>query len=188
MNTQELIGTLAFVGALVYAIWKVASGASSQVTSSIPDVAVSLDVPITGPDGSDVDTLARTIYGEARGESDAGKQGVASVVMNRLMYGSYGGWPNSVAAICTQPKQFSCWNSNDPNLPVIESVDASDPVFQDCLDIAQAAIAGSISDNTGGATFYHDISIKEPASWQRAGYVETTQIGRFIFYAISGTM
>lgn len=188
MNEQQLIGALAFFGVLIYAVWKVATGASSQVVSSIPDVAVSLDVPNAGPDGSDVDTLARTIYGEARGESDAAKQGVASVVMNRLQFGSYGGWPSSVAAICTQPYQFSCWLANDPNLSVIENVDASDPVFQDCLDIAQAAIDGTLGDNTGGATFYHDTSIKEPSSWKKAGYVETTKIGRLIFYGLPGTV
>lgn len=34
----------------------------------------------------DVDVLARTIFGEARGETVSGMEAVASVVMNRLAF------------------------------------------------------------------------------------------------------
>ncbi len=34
----------------------------------------------------DIDVLARTIYGEARGESISGMEAVASVVLNRVAF------------------------------------------------------------------------------------------------------
>ena len=34
----------------------------------------------------DVEILARTIYGEARGESLSGQEAIASVVLNRLAF------------------------------------------------------------------------------------------------------
>lgn len=55
----------------------------------------------------DIDTLARTMYGEARGEGDRGIQAVGHVVMNRV---SDDRWPETVAKVCLQPLQFSCWN------------------------------------------------------------------------------
>lgn len=40
---------------------------------------------------NDIDILARTIYGEARGETDLGKMAVASVILNR--YKAKNGFP-----------------------------------------------------------------------------------------------
>ena len=41
----------------------------------------------------EIDTLARTIWGEARGEGSAGMQAVANVVMNRAAIGGW--WGNN---------------------------------------------------------------------------------------------
>jgi hypothetical protein len=131
--------------------------------------------------GSDADILARTIYGEARGSGVAAMQGVASVVVNRYQAGFPGG---SIAGVCRAPYQFSCWNSNDPNLSVIQSVTASNSIFAQCLQIAQMAVTGSLPDNTGGATYYHDTSIATPRSW--GNVVETTQIATLIFFKPAG--
>lgn len=131
--------------------------------------------------GGDQDTLARTIYGEARGESYAAQQGVASVVMNRAADTLH--FPDgaiSVAAICKQPWQFSCWNANDPNRSVIENVQAGNQIFDQCLAIAARALGGTLPDNTGGAEYYHDTSIATPQSWGQV--VRTTQIGRLVFF------
>ena len=185
MNGPQIIGALAFFGALAFAIWKVASGASSQITASIPGVTTALDTQ-AAPIDPDIDTLARTIYGEARGESEEGRMAVAAVVMNRVAIGSGYGWPSSPAAVCRQKNQFSCWNAGDPNLPVIESVTAADPVFQDCIDIAQAAVQGILGDNTFGATFYHANYIPTPSTWVSAGLIETVQIDHQIFFRLPG--
>ena len=65
----------------------------------------------------DIDTLARTIYGEARGESRQGKIAVACVILNRVKRKKMCGWREingykvaTVAATCLKPWQFSCWN------------------------------------------------------------------------------
>ena len=71
----------------------------------------------------DVDALARTVFGEARGECLSGQEAVASVILNRVAFsGRRGGywWGNTVYEVCHKPWQFSCWNQNDPNRRLLE--------------------------------------------------------------------
>lgn len=108
---------------------------------------------------SDVEVLARTIWGEARGEDRPGREMVASVIMNRVKAdlgndGKPDWWGETVFEVCTAPFQFSCWLPNDPNRKKLLAVTEDDPVFKDCLGIAQAAIEGRLPDRTGGATHY----------------------------------
>ncbi len=129
-----------------------------------------------------VDLLARTIYGEARGEDVRGKEGVAAVVMNRVREArkrSRHWWGNTVEEVCLQPYQFSCWNAGDPNREPVLSVDPQDPVFQVCLRIARRAVAGVLKDPTGGATHYHAENV-EPV-WS-VGREPSAIIGRHRFY------
>src|SRR3546814_9887201 len=58
-----------------------------------------------------VDLLARTIWGEARGEPVRGMEAVAAVVMNRVA--RPGWWGRTVASVCTKAYQFACWNEDD---------------------------------------------------------------------------
>jgi spore germination cell wall hydrolase CwlJ-like protein len=153
-------------------------GAVQTFTSWFSDVTTG-GQPQTSP-SVDVETLARTIYGEARGAGEPAMQAVASVVMNRVRNGRFPGG-TSVAGVCRAPFQFSCWNSNDPNLKVILAVLPSNPVFAECLQIAQEAVSGGLSDSTGGALYYHDDRIGTPSAW---GQVEqTASIGGLEFYA-----
>lgn len=138
---------------------------------------------MTAPTTNDVDVLARTLYGEARGDGIAGMTAVANVVMNRVAAGHFPGG-TSIAGVCQAPWQFSCWNANDPNLPVIQNVTDADPVFAQALQIAQAAVGGSLGDTTGGATYYVANSLNggaAPAAWGQV--TETAQIGNQTFYA-----
>jgi len=66
----------------------------------------------------DLIIAAKTLWGEARGDSVEGRLAVAHVFMNR--WRSTGGqWAkdDTLAKTCLRPWQFSAWNSNDPNLP-----------------------------------------------------------------------
>lgn len=48
----------------------------------------------------DTDILARTIYGEARGESISGQEAIASVILNRVAFAKRRGrywWGNTIA-------------------------------------------------------------------------------------------
>ena len=64
----------------------------------------------------DRDILARTLWGEARGESLAGQIAVAWTIRNRVNDGKdKSWWGEGYAGVCQKPYQFSCWNRNDPN-------------------------------------------------------------------------
>lgn len=132
----------------------------------------------------EIDTLARTIWGEARGEGSLGMQAVACVVMNRLAVSrDMGGfwWGRSVIDICQKPYQFSCWNRNDPNYRKLLHVDCRDRFFACALAMAQQVIAGRISDPTHEATHYHTAGIFP--FWSRA-QEPIAVIGKHIFYRI----
>ncbi|MCA1971808.1 MAG: cell wall hydrolase [Caenispirillum sp.] len=136
----------------------------------------------------DIDTLARTLYGEARGEGQIGMIAVAHVVLNRV---KRPGWwtrergdgipDDTIAAGCRDPWQFSCWNANDPNRDKLLAVDLNDPVFHRCYFVALGVViaAQGFDDPTQGATHYHAASTSPP--WAR-GRVPVVSIGRHKFY------
>ena len=101
---------------------------------------------------TDLDVMARTIYGEARGESRDGMIAVAWVIKNRS--DNPGWWGNGVADVCRKPWQFSCWNENDPNRQKLTNVTIEDPRFRDCLMVTAGVLSGNYEDNTGGSNHY----------------------------------
>ena len=124
-----------------------------------------------------VDTLARTIWGEARGESREGKEAVASVILNRLKKPTrFGG---TIEEVCLKTSQFSCWNDNDPNLPKLKAVDVNDTNFAECLSIAEAAVKGNLADSTVGADHYHTTEVSP--DWSKNKTTCKT-IGNHLFY------
>jgi N-acetylmuramoyl-L-alanine amidase len=126
----------------------------------------------------DVDTLARTIFGEARSEGTAGMTAVAAVIVNRVDHPRW--WGHDVVNVCRTPYQFSCWNKGDPNLAKIEAVTSTNTTFAQALDIASQAVLGALVDPTGGATSYYDNSI-DPPYWAQ-GRTPSAAIGRLIFF------
>ncbi len=123
--------------------------------------------------------LTATLFGEASGEGVTGMQTVASVIMNRRNYyqaHAKGGQTVKLSDVCLARYQFSFWN-NKRNWTVqnIESWasklnGANARAWNQCLNIARQAIAGSLKDVTNGATFYYatwmDKEGKAPA-WAR---------------------
>lgn len=129
-----------------------------------------------------IDVLARTLYGEARGETVRGKEAVACVIVNRAARAKARGgywWGASIEEVCRKPWQFSCWNEGDPNRAKIEAVQPGHRVFDTCLRIARRAVAGSLDDVTHGATHYHSRDVTPP--WSR-GKAVCAEIGRHLFY------
>lgn len=132
----------------------------------------------------EVDVLARTIWGEARGEGDHGMQAVASVVMNRVVIARDKGkywWGNTVIQVCQKPYQFSCWNRSDPNFKVLQAVDDTDLYFVTARRLAHRAVLGVLDDVTGGATHYHTAT--SAPYWSKKEKPIMT-IGAHIFYRI----
>lgn len=124
----------------------------------------------------DVDILARTIYGEARGESKQGQMAVALVIINRYQSQKWFAG-KTIADTCLKARQFSCWNSDDPNCEKIKNLtlDQLRPYYE----VAQTAISGECIDITNGATHYHAKKINPV--WAR-GKKPCAVIGNHIFY------
>jgi spore germination cell wall hydrolase CwlJ-like protein len=138
---------------------------------------------------SDVDILARTLVGEARGEGQAGMEDVAAVIINRSVIAShyveqhgrthplFG--DGSAESACLVHQQFSCWNDGDPNKAFIQSIDETSPIFRQAINIAQDAVNGDLRDRTQGATHY--LRIGTPAAWA-VGHTPCFTEGHHAFY------
>lgn len=127
---------------------------------------------------NELDILARTLWGEARGEGAEGMAAVANVVMNRVA--RPGWWGHNVVSVCLCPCQFSCWNPSDPNRAKLEAVTEDDPAFRAALSTAAEALAGTLADRTHGATHYYARGSKAP-KWAKAAD-KVAEIGRHDFY------
>ncbi len=128
---------------------------------------------------NDIDTFARTIYGEARGEDDEGRRLVANVIMNRYRTGYRNN--RSIAAVCQDPWQFSCWNANDPNRAKLLTVDLSNKVFRECFRVALEAVDARKPVLPYLTRHYYADWIPEP-SWAR-GKEPVAVHGHHRFYA-----
>lgn len=181
MKTIIFGGFLLVLSLMAWARRGVASPVS--LPGVVDDAANYLSVnlgPIVGAGVSpDQDTLARTIWGEARGQGREAMENVASVIMNRYRarregkgYASWGPVRGTIAQICQAPYQFSCWNTSDPNRAQCIAVNTSNAAFKTALSIAGSAIAGTLEDRTGGADHYFASSMGVLPSWASAG-VET---------------
>lgn len=139
--------------------------------------------PPGGPNLSDpIEVLARTLYGEARGEPVRGQEAVACVILNRVARATARGtywWGNSIVQVCLKPWQFSCWNRNDPNRPRVLAVTPKNRAFASCLRIARRAVRGGLEDFTFGATHYHTTQAHPPWAWNRSPCLE---LGGHLFY------
>ena len=122
--------------------------------------------------------LARTVYWEARGDSEASMEAIASVVMNRL---GHHGFPDTVCGVVKQGHeqslcQFSWWCDGKSDQPT----DA--PAWAQAESLARAILADppkARRDPTRGALFFHSARISTPWVVPRQ---RTVRIGHHIFY------
>lgn len=120
-----------------------------------------------------------TLYCEASSASQAEREAVGHVILNRTRDHRY---PNTPAAVCMQPEQFSEFNGDKAdwnNLRRGLESPPGDPAMQACA--AAWVMAKNVPDTTGGATHYHDKSI-DPPKWTIGARV-TLSTSKFIFYA-----
>lgn len=128
-----------------------------------------------------IDIMARTAWGEARGENIKGMQAVLNVIMNRAKIGGWYGL--TPAEVCLKDKQFSCWNKTDPNYQKIVNVTTSDTDFANAVDLATMAYDKQLPDITNGATNYLALnSLSSTPAW--AGKMQQVAVvGNHTFYA-----
>ena len=132
---------------------------------------------------ADIDILARTLWGEARGESQAGMEACAWTIRNRVFDGkAKSWWGEGYAGVCQKPWQFSCWNSNDPNSPYLRG---AKPIpageYKKALAVATAVVSGSVPDPTNGATHYYATTMPKPPAWA-AKAKQTLKLGHHVFF------
>ncbi len=90
---------------------------------------------------SDINLIARAVYGEARGEEYIGKVAVAAVILNRVDDANF---PNSVSGVVYQPGAFDAVSDGQINLTPDE----------ECIRAARDAFNGW--DPTNGCTYYYN--------------------------------
>lgn len=130
---------------------------------------------------ADMDILARTVMGEARGESYEGKWAVARTIVNRWRLRNRWFSAPLIAEVCQKPNQFSCWNKNDPNRVVILNATYDKPALCNAMKAAAMAINHSVYLwLTDDVTHYFADYIETP-KWA-IGKKPAGQIGRHIFY------
>ena len=132
----------------------------------------------------DIDILARTLYGEARGEyaqnGPASLIAVANVILNRFKKG--GRYGQTLTEVCLKPRQFSCWNPKDPNRRLLHQDNLeADPVFKLCQQVARKVMKGIWPDLTRESNHYHASSCRP--SWARAEKIRL-RLGHHIFYKL----
>jgi spore germination cell wall hydrolase CwlJ-like protein len=131
----------------------------------------------------DRDILARTLYGEARGEGLAGQIAVAWTIRNRANDGKdKSWWGEGYAGVCQAPYQFSCWNKNDPNYPYLSGAKPIPPKqFAQALRAADLVISGAVPDLTKGATHYYATTMPKAPAWA-AKATQTLRLGNHLFF------
>lgn len=130
---------------------------------------------------SDSELLALCCWREARGETLDAKIAQCWSVKNRVLKPSW--WGHDWKTVILKPWQYSSFNANDPNSEKWPE-DGSEAEEQ-CIQIAESVINGSIEDPTNGATNYYDTSIEFPKAWgSESEWENTLDIGHFRFWKL----
>ncbi|MDY1047193.1 cell wall hydrolase [Pseudomonas coleopterorum] len=129
------------------------------------------------------DVVARTLWGEARGEGIRGQIAVAWVIRNRVQDAQpRSWWGEGYIGVCRKPWQFSCWNLRDPNYPFVSGARPIPPAqLAQALAVAEQVVAGQVADPTSGATHYHATHLSPPPAWTK-GATRTVVLGGHAFF------
>lgn len=140
----------------------------------------------------DLDTMALTVWAEARGEAIIGQRAVAWVIRNRW---EQSGWwsrqrgdgipDDTVQAVCRDPWQFSCWNPSDPQSHRLhEPATLRREDVQSIRSICERVLNESRDDDpTLGSDHYCTRLIAPHTKWA-IGRKPIASIGNHLFYRI----
>jgi spore germination cell wall hydrolase CwlJ-like protein len=127
----------------------------------------------------DLECLTQAVYYEARGESRAGQQAVAQVILNRVRHPAF---PKSICGVVFQGArtggcQFSFACDGQAHHPVENAAwRRSEKVASDALD-------GQVMTEVGDATHFHVAGAG--SGWNRL--LKVAQIGAHVFYRFAGS-
>jgi hypothetical protein len=131
---------------------------------------------------TDLDTMIRTIYGEARGEYFLNEGGLASLIsVANVIYNRHKKRKITIDEVCKAHKQFSCWNKNDPNFNIIIALSKSNPFYQRLQMISEKVLEEQWPDITNGADHYLSCRLTIKPFWA-AQMTKTIRIGNHQFY------
>lgn len=111
-----------------------------------------------------------TLYGEARGASDALRVGIASAIGNRAR-AQKPRWGLTAADVVMKPAQFSCWTpaGGAKNYQVVMAAaqqllvgQVVDDRLKVCLALGAEVVAGVLEDTVQGATHYYSPAAMVP--------------------------
>lgn len=107
---------------------------------------------------NDLNTLAKTIYGEAREETFktggiAALIAVANVIVNRKKNNS----SKPIAEICTE--QFPCWKKEHENYEDVRTVTEENYVFRICLEVARNVLSKKWPNLVENCYRYHHVGL-----------------------------
>lgn len=122
---------------------------------------------------TDREAMILTVYGEARGEPVEGQLAVINTINNRSKNRA-----QTIKEVCFARLQFSCWNQNDPNFPILMElanqiiVDRipDNKAFNQIAYLTEGILSNRLSDNSRGSDHYMTTDLfqsdKRP-SWAR---------------------
>ena len=107
------------------------------------------------------DVLARMLIGEAEGYSEEVKIAIAYTALNRVKDKR---WSEDLTKVILQPKQYSCFNKNDPNYDKVLNPEKYNLTeWNECNRTAKRVLERE--DPTNGANHYHMSYVKP--NWSR---------------------
>lgn len=129
--------------------------------------------------------MAKTVFGEARGENEPTRLAVAWVIRNRAR-DPRRRWGTSVWDVVTRPKQFSCWNPGDPGREAMLHPmrnPAERLVWHECARVSWHVLTAPEQANPlPGVRYFHDATIPPPAWTRDLEPVEVPGVTRMRFY------
>ncbi len=107
--------------------------------------------PVMQPSARDRDIGIRTMLGEAGNQGADGLAAVAHVLRNRSTDAR---WPDSIAGVALQPKQFSTWNKGAGGNSIPHTVKPGSAAYERAGQVFDTVMGGKHVDPTGSATHY----------------------------------
>ena len=154
---------------------------SPQVSNEAPQAEPVSAAP--NVDVVDAHWMALTMWGEARGDGEAGMRAVGHVIDNRRRAGAPN--PRFVTDTVSEAWQFSCWNRDDSNYRAMLDIDSLPLDRHDfrmwrlARQVAEEIMSGRSEDPTGGSLFYHATSVAP--RWSD-GIAPVRRIGDHLFF------